>query len=592
AVKNESCALTSTKTNFGHTFAASGLVSLISLVQALRHEIIPASLHCDEVNEYIPSDNNPFFVNREPKAWPARPDRPRIGGVSAFGMSGTNAHVLVEDVPARPDEAVSPASTFLLALSARTEEALTEKIKALIAFLENREPSRKDLVRIGYTLLDGRYHFQHRCAVVIDDAESAVYTLKQIGGEQRSNLFEGVAPREFTGQKVMEELIRTLLAEGSSPEVSPGRYQEILHALAEFYVQGYDIAWHRLYGEQPPRRISLPTYPFARNRYWAGTRQETAEDDVAYVSAWEVEALVKGDGGARADEVVLVARTPSTSSLRGRHALEIELSDDTDFESLLQDHERIDRFYFISSLKDGNGSGHALSLLRLIQALQKKNISLDAFIMTEDDGGVTGLAYALAQGDHRFRVRNLIIDSETSPETIENEPPTERGDAVRLQWGRRYVQTFRQLEWGTDRSGLRKGGVYVILGGSGAVGRAITRCLLDHYEATVIWIGRSSDPRTFERVDYMQADVTDLNAMRNAVKGLKEKHPVIHGAVFAGMVFDLENSIRQTSEAAFEAIFDVKARGSLHFYNAFKDEPLDFMCFFSSAQAFSFSGAS
>ena len=65
------CALTSTKTNFGHTFAASGLVSLISLVQALRHETIPASLHCEQENDYINWKESPFYVNKANKPWPA-----------------------------------------------------------------------------------------------------------------------------------------------------------------------------------------------------------------------------------------------------------------------------------------------------------------------------------------------------------------------------------------------------------------------------------------------------------------------------------------------------------------------------------------
>ncbi|MEM7395189.1 MAG: polyketide synthase, partial [Verrucomicrobiota bacterium] len=119
--KQNFCALTSTKSNFGHTFAASGLVSLISLVEALKHETIPASLHCEEPSDYIQWAESPFYVNRESRPWPSRPGQPRMGAVSAFGMSGTNAHLVVEEVGAAADETTDALPIYLLALSARTE---------------------------------------------------------------------------------------------------------------------------------------------------------------------------------------------------------------------------------------------------------------------------------------------------------------------------------------------------------------------------------------------------------------------------------------------------------------------------------------
>ncbi|MDB6036240.1 MAG: hypothetical protein JWM99_81, partial [Verrucomicrobiales bacterium] len=91
------CALTSCKPNFGHTFAASGLVNLVSLVQALKHEIIPASINFEDPNDYIQWDDRFFHVNRENRIWPMRAGRSRIGAISAFGMSGTNAHMVVRD---------------------------------------------------------------------------------------------------------------------------------------------------------------------------------------------------------------------------------------------------------------------------------------------------------------------------------------------------------------------------------------------------------------------------------------------------------------------------------------------------------------
>ncbi|MEC0253276.1 polyketide synthase, partial [Bacillus halotolerans] len=92
------CALTSAKPNIGHTLAASGVVSLISLVMALKKETIPASINCEQVNDYIQWENSPFFINRENRKWTDKEGKNRLGAVSSFGMSGTNAHVVLQSL--------------------------------------------------------------------------------------------------------------------------------------------------------------------------------------------------------------------------------------------------------------------------------------------------------------------------------------------------------------------------------------------------------------------------------------------------------------------------------------------------------------
>ncbi|MCU6339616.1 hypothetical protein KW823_24180, partial [Enterobacter quasiroggenkampii] len=136
--KERYCAITSTKTNLGHTLAASGIVSLISLVQAMRHSTIPASLHFEQENEYIHWKNSPFYVNTQNRAWTKYGERERMGAVSSLGMSGTNAHLVVQSYADAGKASLTNAATnaapyYLLPLSAKTEEALQEKIQQMIA---------------------------------------------------------------------------------------------------------------------------------------------------------------------------------------------------------------------------------------------------------------------------------------------------------------------------------------------------------------------------------------------------------------------------------------------------------------------------
>ncbi len=263
-------AVTSTKTNFGHTFAASGLVSLICLVQALRHRVIPPSLHCEQENPYIHWKDSPFYVNKSKKLWPGHDGKNRMGAVSAFGMSGTNAHMVVQSFCEDTGRgSVKQSPYHVLALSAKTQAALQEKLRDLIAVLEDKASESYSLSQISYTLLEGRQHFNFRCAVVVRDRCDAIPALKQAGGNEKlPNVFKGQVVKEFTGQKAMYQLADHMFKEVLSLQEDPDRYRDILLAFADLYCQGYELDWKLLYGDSRPYRIHLPTYPFAREHYW------------------------------------------------------------------------------------------------------------------------------------------------------------------------------------------------------------------------------------------------------------------------------------------------------------------------------------
>lgn len=264
------CALTSTKTNFGHAFAASGLVSLVGLVQALRHETIPASLHCEEVNEYINWQESPFYVNRSSKTWTDGIDKRRIGAVSSFGMSGTNAHMVVESY-LEEDNAIKSNQPpyYLLAFSAKSQESLQKKINEMRDVFKANNWRGSELSRISYTLLQGRQHYNYRCAVVIQDCENAVYILGQTESREKlPNLFKGKVPRDFKGQKAIEQYAVDLLKQSRNYEDDKNRYQEAIFAFADLYCQGYELPWGLLFGDIKLPRLNLPTYPFRTESYW------------------------------------------------------------------------------------------------------------------------------------------------------------------------------------------------------------------------------------------------------------------------------------------------------------------------------------
>ena len=169
------CALGAVKANVGHLEAAAGVCGLIKVVLAMQNEAIPPLVHFQEQNPRFSLEGTPFFIATELTPWP-RSGEPRLAGVSAFGMGGTNAHVVVEEPPRLPTRrgGVEPASGHvLLPLSARTPEALLSMARAHRDLLATPGPRRPESLRdLGYTAAARRFHHEHRLAVVGDTHEA------------------------------------------------------------------------------------------------------------------------------------------------------------------------------------------------------------------------------------------------------------------------------------------------------------------------------------------------------------------------------------------------------------------------------------
>jgi acyl transferase domain-containing protein len=171
-----SCALGSVKTNIGHTHAAAGIAGLIKTVLAMQHRAIPPSLHFERPNPEIDFARSPFRVSTALTPWVA--DGPIRAGVSSFGMGGSNAHVVVEEAPAVPEER-GGRRWHLAVLSARTETALEAATDALADRL--RRAPEVDVADACYTLQVGRSAFEHRRVLVAGDRDDLVAALRARG---------------------------------------------------------------------------------------------------------------------------------------------------------------------------------------------------------------------------------------------------------------------------------------------------------------------------------------------------------------------------------------------------------------------------
>ena len=219
----------SVKTNFGHLESAAGVAGLIKVILAMQQGMIPKHLHFQNPTPQVDWTRLPLQVTAEPTAWPRPSNRSPIAGVSGFGWSGTNAHVVVEGYPApdtaganeqhwpigaaQPVAVALPApvaglsvtheqfaarQTRFLPLSGKSDGTLRDLAKQYLTWLDEHELSSGDAVAplladMAWTAGVGRSHFSHRAGVVFHDAASLRDQLKQL-----AEVNEGPRPRTTT----------------------------------------------------------------------------------------------------------------------------------------------------------------------------------------------------------------------------------------------------------------------------------------------------------------------------------------------------------------------------------------------------------
>ncbi|AHH94846.1 short-chain dehydrogenase/reductase SDR [Kutzneria albida DSM 43870] len=197
--------LGSIKSNIGHTQAAAGIAGVIKMVLAMRHGVVPKTLHVDKPSPNVDWTAGSVRLLTEQVPWPAT-DHPRRAGVSSFGISGTNAHVIVEQAPTATELPAGdqlPVTPWVL--SAKNESALYERAAHLASQVDG-DPE-VDLLDVGYSLVATRSAFQHRAVVLGADRAELLSGLRVLAdGGKSANLVRGVARTGgklavlFTGQ--------------------------------------------------------------------------------------------------------------------------------------------------------------------------------------------------------------------------------------------------------------------------------------------------------------------------------------------------------------------------------------------------------
>ncbi len=273
---NQYCAIGSVKTNIGHTLLAAGVAGLIKILLCLKHKKLVPTLNYKQQNEHINFSHSPFYVNTALKDWEQASAHPRRAALSSFGLSGTNAHMIIEEAPnlMAAVAVVAEKPYYLVTLSAKTEKALKQRIIDLANYLL---PAATTLENIAYTLNARKTHFPLRCAIVVSSLSELYSALAQIQKNQSAlNVKINYEKIKVKTEPQLEDMLNTL--QNTSIPADALIYHDTLLTLGDLYVKGYDLDWKKLHSNESQQLVSLPTYPFSSEKYWITPPNQSQEN--------------------------------------------------------------------------------------------------------------------------------------------------------------------------------------------------------------------------------------------------------------------------------------------------------------------------
>ncbi|MEO2205376.1 SDR family NAD(P)-dependent oxidoreductase [Paenibacillus pabuli] len=284
-VDKQFCSIGSVKSNIGHLESAAGIVGVTKVLLQMKYGKLVPSLHSSELNPNIDFEKTPFKVQHELEEWKrpvivrdgAKKEVPRLAGISAFGAGGSNAHLVIEEYMPEQKSEVAPIimtdNPAVIVLSGKEEENLKERASQLLRQIRLGKYEDQDLPNIAYTLQVGREAMEVRLGTTVTTIHELERKLNGYltGEDDVEELYVGRVIREKDTLAIFKA--DDDLQEAIDSWISKGKYGKLLG----FWVKGLDMNWESLHMGTTPKRISLPTYPFAKERYWISGVNASAE---------------------------------------------------------------------------------------------------------------------------------------------------------------------------------------------------------------------------------------------------------------------------------------------------------------------------
>jgi polyketide synthase PksM len=557
------CAIGSVKSNIGHLEAASGIAAVTKVLLQMQHRQQVPSLHAQVTNPRIDFQNSPFTVVQKLAEW-KRPviegpegarEYPRRAGISSFGGGGANAHLVLEeyvtDDQDHGDQAnpVKGESLLLVPLSAKTEERLKAHVLMLQEFCRGRQDIL-NLHRVAYTLQTGRQPMDWRVAFLARDVpELCVKMDAFLAGSETPGCHHNHVGRGnelaniFGSDEDLKEAISKLMAKGK------------VDKLAQLWVRGLKVDWTKMYGDHRPLRMSLPTYPFARDRYWVPGESETREDDIVPARAiqrdevvvetistpaspsylpsnlltfreeWKPEVLKASPPAESSVKIVYFATEVNRAEtfaaamqaqgldaavVRVEHgetfarldhaAYQLNSCDKHEYQQLLDslDRDGFRDYVIVYRWAEGKELAGIRGIYDLLSAIGRRRVSRLVLTGLLNDGLASCYDFSWIGYERSLKLimpglALTLLYSEERPLTDEMILREMWGSGiVRYYAGERYRLAVAEVRIeGGAQPLLRRNGTYLITGGCGGLGEVFAEYLAEKYEARLALVGRS-----------------------------------------------------------------------------------------------------
>ncbi|PCI22108.1 MAG: hypothetical protein COB67_13620, partial [SAR324 cluster bacterium] len=270
------CAIGSLKPNIGHCEGAAGIGGLTKILLQMKYGQLVPSINSKNLNSKIGFSNSPFYVQQKLEKW-KRPiitidnetkEYPRIAGVSSFGAGGANAHLVIEEYVVKAEvEQLKPKGEgpYIILLSARNENRLRECAGKFVEFIAKAEETQQKLniADLAYTLQIGRESMETRLGFLVVSLEELAEKLNSFLNNQHDveDLYQGHI-------SLNKETLAVFADEDMTAVIDVWIDKRKYTKLVDLWVKGVKLDWSKIHSEKKPHRISLPTYPFAKERYW------------------------------------------------------------------------------------------------------------------------------------------------------------------------------------------------------------------------------------------------------------------------------------------------------------------------------------
>ncbi len=684
------------KTNIGHLEAAAGIAGMIKTVLALNHEEIPPHLHFQRLNPHISLDSIPAKIPLNLTSW-HRSSRPRIAGVSSFGFSGTNAHVIVEEPPVLEfNKNAIERPWHILTLSAKTQAALDQLVN-----LYTKQLPEEDLADIAFTANTGRAHFLYRATIIAQSKDELLQHLRAgdhsmgqasdkppeitymftgqtvenselmetspvfieamerskglyeyalfelwkswgfvpdyVAGEGTGDIIAAIAAKiitleeglrlissndnpekqikiageidyckpqidfisSWTGQVISKdcltadywkphENIRTI-PEGTLVISTQSNWKDLLKTLAQLYLNGIQIDWKAFDKPYNRKKVSLPTYPFQRQKYWIDAFRTTKHAGLEaaswfYQISWIPKPIEKTEGQLENPWLIVSQKEElieglQTKTIKPEQAI-TEIVEKTP----------------AGVLWVASGEDSLKQALEFVQAFSELEAKPSLYFIThgiQPVGPITDLVNASFNGFYKtiklemptFDCRH--IDLGPGEQLLAEELlAADHEGQVAYRQGIRFVPRLVHIQElkQTKELKINLEGSYLITGGMGGLGLKVAEWLVKQGAKHLVLGGRSASQRIEipgAKIETVAVDISQRTAVDVLMQKFGNEWPELKGIIQAAGVLD-DAILPSQDWSKFEKVFAPKVQGSWILHEASLTKPLDFFVLFSS----------